>query len=100
MLKNVPFLAAANEIAVAAHERYDGSGFPRGLKGEAIPFGARIVAVADVWDELVSGIGDTPVAPAHALEIMTIERLAHFDPLVLGALTMLQLSANSQTPTQ
>ncbi len=54
MLKNVPFLAAANEIAVASHERYDGSGFPRGLKGEAIPIGGRIIAVADVWDELVS----------------------------------------------
>jgi response regulator RpfG family c-di-GMP phosphodiesterase len=92
MLKNVPFLAAANEIAVAAHERYDGSGFPRGLKGEDIPIGARVIAVADVWDELVSGIGDSPVAPAHALEIMTVERLPQFDPLVLGALTMLQLS--------
>jgi response regulator RpfG family c-di-GMP phosphodiesterase len=95
MLKNVPFLAAANEIAVAAHERYDGSGFPRALTGEAIPIGARIVAVADVWDELVSGIGDTPVPPAHALEVMTVNRLAQFDPLVLGALTMLQLSADA-----
>ena len=100
MLKNVPFLAAANEIAVAAHERYDGSGFPRGLKGEAIPLGARIIAVADVWDELVSGIGDTPVPPAHALEIMTVERLAQFDPLVLGALTMLQLSSGSEVPAK
>ena len=95
MLKNVPFLADASDIAVAAHERYDGSGFPRQLKGEAIPFGARIVAVADVWDELVSGIGDTPVAPVHALEIMTVERLAEFDPLVLGALTIMQLSADA-----
>ena len=57
MLKNVPFLAAANEIAVSAHERYDGSGFPRGLVGEEIPLGARILAVADVYDELVSGVG-------------------------------------------
>jgi response regulator RpfG family c-di-GMP phosphodiesterase len=93
MLKNVPFLAAANEIAVAAHERYDGSGFPRGLKGEAIPIGARIIGVADAWDELVSGIGGTPVAPAHALEILSVERLVQFDPLVVGALTMLQLTA-------
>jgi putative two-component system response regulator len=99
MLKNLPFLAAANEIAVASHERYDGSGFPRGLKGEAIPIGARIIAVADVWDELVSGIGDTPVPPAHAIEIMTVERLAEFDPLVVGALTMLLLSG-MQVPAQ
>lgn len=93
MLKNVPFLARANDIAVAAHERYDGSGFPRKLTGDEIPIGARIVAVADVWDELVSGIGDTPVPPARALEIMTVERLPQFDPMVLGALTMLQLPA-------
>jgi response regulator RpfG family c-di-GMP phosphodiesterase len=98
MLKNVPFLAAASEIAVAVHERHDGSGFPRGLKGEEIPIGARVIGVADVWDEWVSGVGDTPVPPAHALGIMTVERLAQFDPLVLGALTMLQLSANAQTP--
>jgi len=98
MLKNVPFLAAANEIAVAAHERYDGSGFPRGLKGEDIPIGARVIAVADVWDELVSGIGDRPVAPAHALEIMTVDRMPHFDPLVLGALAMLQLSNPQDGP--
>jgi response regulator RpfG family c-di-GMP phosphodiesterase len=97
MLKNVPFLAGANDLAVAAHERYDGSGFPRGLKGEQIPLGARIIAVADVWDELVSGIGDTPVAPAHALEIMSVDRLAQFDPLVVGALTMLQLTSAHQT---
>jgi putative two-component system response regulator len=96
MLKNVPFLAGANELAVAAHERYDGSGFPRGLNGDQIPLGARIIAVADVWDELVSGIGDTPVAPAHALEIMSVKRLAQFDPLVVGALTMLQLTSAHQ----
>ncbi len=54
-----------------------------------------IIAVADVWDELVSGIGDTPVAPAHALEIMSVDRLVQFDPLVVGALTMFQLTANA-----
>ena len=53
--------------------------------------------MADVRDELVSGIGDTRVA-AHALDIMTSERLPHFDPLVLGALTMSQLSASLELP--
>jgi len=92
MLKNVPFLAAACEIAVATHERSDGSGFPRGLRGEAIPLGARIVAVADVYDELVSGIGDTPVSAASALQVLSVDRAGQFDPLVIGALTMLQPS--------
>ena len=92
MLKNIPFLAAANEIAVASHERYDGSGFPRGLVGDEIAFGARIVAVADAYDELVSGVGDSPVSPERALEILAIDRIRQFDPLVIGALAMLQPS--------
>jgi putative two-component system response regulator len=95
MLKNVPFLANASEIAVASHERYDGSGFPRGLSGEAIPLGARIIGVADAYDELVSGIGDRPVGPARAVEILSVERIAQFDPLVIGALTMLQPAVSS-----
>jgi response regulator RpfG family c-di-GMP phosphodiesterase len=98
MLKNLAFLAAPSEIAVAAHERYDGSGFPRGLQGEDIPRGARIIAVADAYDELVSGIGDTPVSDSRALEVLSVDRIAQFDPLVLGALTMLQpnLSAHAE----
>ena len=90
MLRNVPFLAAANEIAVAAHERYDGSGFPRGLVGEAIPLGARVLAVADVYDELVSGIEGSPVSAARAVEMLSIDRIAQFDPMAVGARVMLQ----------
>jgi putative two-component system response regulator len=90
MLKNVPFLTAASEIAVAAHERYDGSGFPRGLAGEAIPLGARILAVADAYDELVSGIGGSAVSVERALEVLSIGRIAEFDPIVVGALVILQ----------
>jgi response regulator RpfG family c-di-GMP phosphodiesterase len=95
MLKNVPFLAAASEIAVAAHERYDGTGFPRGLAGEDIPIGGRIVGVANAFDELVFGIGNTPVSPDQALAMLSVERLAEFDPLVIGALTMLQPTLGS-----
>lgn len=90
LLKNVPFLAAANDIAVSAHERYDGSGFPRNLVGEKIPLGARILAVADVFDELVSGIGTTAVSVERALEILSVERIAEFDPVVIAALVLLQ----------
>jgi response regulator RpfG family c-di-GMP phosphodiesterase len=75
---------------VASHERYDGSGFPRGLAGDDIPFGARIVAVADAYDELVSGVGERPVSPERALEVLAIDRITQFDPLVVGALAMLQ----------
>jgi len=90
LVKNVPFLASANEIAVSAHERYDGSGFPRGLAGEKIPLGARVLAVADAYDELVSGIGVAPVSVARALEVLSVERIAEFDPVVIAALVLLQ----------
>ncbi|HVQ12193.1 MAG TPA: HD domain-containing phosphohydrolase, partial [Vicinamibacterales bacterium] len=94
MLKNVPFLAAANDIAVSAHERYDGSGFPRGLAGEKIPLGARILAVADAYDELVSGVGGPSVSVDRGLEILSVERIAEFDPVVIGALVLLQPQSN------
>jgi HD-GYP domain-containing protein (c-di-GMP phosphodiesterase class II) len=92
MLKNVPFLAGANRIAVATHERYDGSGFPHGLKGDAIPLGARIICAANAYDELISGIGQPAVKPGRAIEILMNERRAEFDTLVVGALRKLHLS--------
>jgi putative two-component system response regulator len=49
-----PFYDLAREVALTHHERWDGSGYPRGLKGEEIPLAARIVAVADVYDALTS----------------------------------------------
>jgi response regulator RpfG family c-di-GMP phosphodiesterase len=90
MLKNVPFLAAANQIAVASHERADGSGFPHGLTLRDIPLGARIIALADAYDELVSGLQDAPVSPSRAVEILTRPRAAEFDPAVVDALRTLQ----------
>ena len=54
MLKDVTFLSTAAEIVYAHHERYDGKGYPTGLKGEDIPLGARIFAVADAFDAMTS----------------------------------------------
>ncbi len=54
IVKRVGFLHEAAEIVRAHHERYDGGGYPQGLKGEEIPFGARLFAVADVYDALTS----------------------------------------------
>ena len=90
MLKNVPFLAAANKIAVSTHEKYDGSGFPHGLVGDSIPLEARIIGAANAYDELVSGLHGEQVTAARALELMTTGRATEFDPQVLGALKMLQ----------
>ena len=54
IVEGIGFLAPVAELIYAHHERYDGSGYPRGLKGEAIPVGARIFAVADAIDALTS----------------------------------------------
>jgi response regulator RpfG family c-di-GMP phosphodiesterase len=54
MIKSIPFLQAASDIVLSHQERFDGSGYPRGLRGEAIPIGARIFAVADTFDAMTS----------------------------------------------
>jgi putative nucleotidyltransferase with HDIG domain len=54
MLRKIPFLAEASEIVYAHQEKYDGTGYPRGLKGEEIPLGARIFSVADTLDAITS----------------------------------------------
>jgi len=86
MLKDVPFLKGAVDILYAHHERWDGSGYPRGLKGEEIPLGARIFAVVDVWDALTSDRPYRPAwSPARALEYLQEQAGVQFDPRVVQA---------------
>jgi HD-GYP domain-containing protein (c-di-GMP phosphodiesterase class II) len=66
MVRKIPFLAEAAEIVHSHHERFDGTGYPRGLKGEKIPLGARIVAVANTLDSITS---DLPYRPAQSLRV-------------------------------
>jgi putative nucleotidyltransferase with HDIG domain len=64
MLRKIPFLVDVSEIVYAHHENYDGTGYPRGLKNEAIPLGARIVAVANALDSITS---DAPFRASRSL---------------------------------
>ncbi len=86
MLKTIDYLSPALEIPYCHHERWDGNGYPRGLKGKNIPLSARIFAVVDVWDALTS---DRPYRPAwpekQALEYIQRESGQHFDPEVVSA---------------
>ena len=54
IIRGVPFLEAARDLVLCHHERYDGGGYPEGLKGEEIPAGARLIAVADAFDTMTS----------------------------------------------
>ena len=79
-------LQVAMEMVGCHHERWDGGGYPHGLKGEAIPLSARIMAVADVFDALVSRRSYKDAMPAEeALRIVREESGKHFDPVVVEA---------------
>ncbi|OFW14096.1 MAG: hypothetical protein A3F70_01160 [Acidobacteria bacterium RIFCSPLOWO2_12_FULL_67_14] len=87
-------LGEASAIAVAVQERFNGSGFPLGLRGEAIPLGARIVGVADAFEELVMGAGPR-FDPADAVVALCQGRADQFDPAVLEALRQVQQTFQS-----
>jgi putative nucleotidyltransferase with HDIG domain len=86
LLYPIAFLRPALDIPYCHHEKWDGSGYPRGLKGEAIPLAARIFAVVDVWDALTS---DRPYRRAwtreEALALIASESGKHFSPQVVEA---------------
>jgi HD-GYP domain-containing protein (c-di-GMP phosphodiesterase class II) len=80
----IEYLRPALEIPYSHHERWDGTGYPRGIKGELIPLAARIFAIVDVWDALTS---DRPYRKAWSRE-KTLAHIKeqsgkHFDPLVV-----------------
>ena len=82
----VRFLTFAKQIARSHHERWDGSGYPQGLKGDAIPLAARLMAVADVFDALISRRVYKAAFPLDQVRtIMALERGKHFDPDLLDA---------------
>ena len=78
---DIPLLCTASDIALSHHEKWDGSGYPQGLAGEAIPECSRIVALADVFDALSSHRVYRPAMPEmEAVAIMRKEKREHFDP--------------------
>jgi putative nucleotidyltransferase with HDIG domain len=85
LVKGIPFLADAAEIILAHHERYDGSGYPRGLRAHEIPMGARIFAVADTLDAITS---DRPYRRASPMETgretVRCESGRQFDPEIVS----------------
>lgn len=85
-LGSSPFLAIARDITCHHHEKWDGTGYPQGLEGDAIPLPARIMAVADVYDALTSKRPyKEPWPHERARDFIVSERGKHFDPAVVDA---------------
>lgn len=85
------FLQMAKEIALSHHERWDGSGYPQGLVGDNIPLSARLMAVADVYDALISHrIYKKGISHKKAVDIITQGKGTHFDPDIVEAFIEIQ----------
>jgi putative two-component system response regulator len=86
MLNQVEYLRPALDIPYSHHEKWDGTGYPRGLRGDEIPMAARLFAVVDVWDALIS---DRPYRPAwteeEALNYIREQSGRHFETQVVNA---------------
>jgi HD-GYP domain-containing protein (c-di-GMP phosphodiesterase class II) len=86
LLEVVPVLTPALDVVAAHHERYDGGGYPRGLKGEAIPLIARVFAVVDALEAMTHDRPQRPARPVkEAVAVLEEEAGHHLDPRVVEA---------------
>ena len=86
ILKGIGWLESASEIVACHHEKWDGSGYPRRLKGQDIPIAARIFAVADVFDALCSKRPyKAPMSFDKSMSILRNDSNSHFDPSIIDA---------------
>ncbi|MBA4375263.1 MAG: HD-GYP domain-containing protein [Anaerolinea sp.] len=85
LLIKIPYLAPALEIPYCHHEKWDGSGYPRGLRGNEIPLEARIFSVIDVWDAMRSKRSYRDAIAEHqVIEYLNIESGRSFDPVIVN----------------
>ncbi len=90
-LGSTDFLQMAREIAYTHHERWDGSGYPRGLKGDQIPVSGRLMAIADVYDALISKrVYKEAFSHERAVAIVSESAGSHLDPDIVRAFLELQ----------
>jgi HD-GYP domain-containing protein (c-di-GMP phosphodiesterase class II) len=99
LLSRFAFLRPALDIPYCHHEKWDGTGYPRGLKGEDIPLLARIFSVVDVWDALRSNRPyRVALPPEEACLIISQESGSHLDPSVVSV--FLELWKNCLVPSE
>lgn len=93
--EQIPFLQCAKEIVGSHHEKYDGSGYPRGQAGEDIPLAGRIMAIADVYDALTTKRAyKRALSHEETMDIMTEGRGSHFDPVIFDAFITIEQQFN------
>lgn len=102
MLQKVGFLRAASDVPYSHHERWDGAGYPQGLRGEAIPLAARVFSVVDVWDALSHPRVYKPAWPqdeviAYLRQVAGSQLDPHLVTLFLDHLDELKLLAHAET---
>jgi diguanylate cyclase (GGDEF)-like protein len=99
ILAAAPALRPVAELIRSTHERFDGGGYPDGLAGEQIPLGARIIAVCDAFDAIVSGRPyREPLGRDEAIRRLVEGAGTQFDPSVVGAVLQVLAAAGSERP--
>ena len=92
LLSRIAYLRQAIDIPYCHHEKWDGTGYPRGLKGEQIPLTARIFAVVDVWDALGSDRPYRKAWPKKEIgEYIRLGAGSHFDPEIVTIFMKMEL---------
>jgi HD-GYP domain-containing protein (c-di-GMP phosphodiesterase class II) len=87
LLDRIEAMSAVREIVLSHHEWWDGTGYPRGLRGEEIPIGARVLAVVDAFESMTLGRAHRPAMSREAaIDEITGLRGTQFDPDVVDAL--------------
>ncbi len=100
MLQGIPYLEPALDIPASHHEWWDGSGYPRGLKGEEIPIAARIFAVADAWDSMLSDRHCRQAISAAARQVIQQGSGTQFDPQIVNIFLRLVPASSQQQDSQ
>ena len=102
LIDKFPDFKGTHDLILHHHERYDGKGYPQGLAGEQIPFGARVIAVADSYDAMTTQRPyRAPLSRADMLEQLRLGRGTQFDPRALDAfLTMLAAETSPEAPPE
>jgi HD-GYP domain-containing protein (c-di-GMP phosphodiesterase class II) len=100
VFSKIRYLAPSLDIPRYHHEKWDGSGYPMGLAGEQIPFPARIFAIVDVWDALVTARRyREPWSPEKTLQFIQEQSGKHFDPKVVTAFSKIVTEVIVQPPS-